>query len=139
MSKEPHFVSAVFSTGCETSRCQTTDWTDSACGVMVAEALAAAELLAAEGVSAEVLDAMSIKPLDAERMAGLIDDGGGDQRRLYDLVARRFLAVFLPPRVTDETVALVAGGLSADLVPGVKIITLPTLAMEMPSRETITL
>jgi len=26
-----------------------------------------------------------------------------------------------------------------DLVPGVKIITLPTLAMEMPSRETITL
>jgi uncharacterized protein involved in oxidation of intracellular sulfur len=27
----------------------------------------------------------------------------------------------------------------ADLVPGVKIITLPTLAMEMPSRETITL
>jgi len=27
----------------------------------------------------------------------------------------------------------------ADLVPGVKIITLPTLAAEMPSRETITL
>jgi len=27
----------------------------------------------------------------------------------------------------------------ADLVPGVKIITLPTLAMEMPARETITL
>lgn len=26
-----------------------------------------------------------------------------------------------------------------DLVPGVKIITLPTLAMEMPSRETVTL
>jgi predicted peroxiredoxin len=26
-----------------------------------------------------------------------------------------------------------------DLVPGVKIITLPTLAMEMPTRETITL
>jgi len=33
-------------------------------------------------------------------------DLGGDARRLYDLVARRFLAVFLPPRVTDETVAL---------------------------------
>jgi len=31
---------------------------------------------------------------------------GGDARQLYDLVARRFLAVFLPPRVTDETVAL---------------------------------
>ena len=27
----------------------------------------------------------------------------------------------------------------SDLVPGVKIITLPTLAMEMPARETITL
>ncbi len=39
-----------------------------ACGVMVAEALAAAELLAAEGVSAEVIDVASIKPLDAERI-----------------------------------------------------------------------
>ena len=27
----------------------------------------------------------------------------GDHRRLYDLVARRFLAIFLPPRVADET------------------------------------
>jgi predicted peroxiredoxin len=31
------------------------------------------------------------------------------------------------------------GVAEADLVPGVKIITLPTLAMEMPSRETVTL
>lgn len=39
-----------------------------ACGVMVAEALRAAELLEAEGISAEVIDAMSIKPLDVERI-----------------------------------------------------------------------
>jgi len=33
---------------------------------MVAEALAAAELLAEEGIEAEVIDVASIKPLDAE-------------------------------------------------------------------------
>jgi len=43
-----------------------TDVTLAACGVMVARALAAADLLAAEGVSAEVVDVMSLKPLDAE-------------------------------------------------------------------------
>lgn len=37
-----------------------------ACGVEVEEALKAAEALAAEGVSAEVIDAFSIKPLDEE-------------------------------------------------------------------------
>jgi transketolase len=40
------------------------DVTLAACGVMVERALAAAELLEAEGVSAEVVDVMSIKPLD---------------------------------------------------------------------------
>jgi transketolase len=35
-----------------------------ACGVMVAEALAAADLLAEQGITAEVIDAMSLKPLD---------------------------------------------------------------------------
>jgi len=43
-----------------------TDVTLAACGFMVSEALAAAELLAAEGISAEVIDVASIKPLDAE-------------------------------------------------------------------------
>ncbi|NTW28679.1 MAG: transketolase family protein [Coriobacteriia bacterium] len=42
-----------------------TDVTLAACGVMVAEALAAAETLAAEGISAEVIDVATIKPLDA--------------------------------------------------------------------------
>ena len=37
-----------------------------ACGVEVAHALAAADQLAAEGISAEVVDVMSVKPLDEE-------------------------------------------------------------------------
>lgn len=37
-----------------------------ACGVEVAQALAAADALAAEGVSAEVVDVMSVKPLDED-------------------------------------------------------------------------
>jgi transketolase len=42
-----------------------TDVTLAACGIMVSRALQAAESLAAEGVSAEVIDVMSLKPLDA--------------------------------------------------------------------------
>ena len=37
-----------------------------ACGIGVAAALEAAELLAGRGIEAEVIDAFSIKPLDAE-------------------------------------------------------------------------
>ena len=40
------------------------DVTLAACGIMVSRALQAAELLAAEGISAEVIDVMSLKPLD---------------------------------------------------------------------------
>lgn len=40
------------------------DVTLAACGAMVARALGAADLLAAQGVSAEVVDVMSLKPLD---------------------------------------------------------------------------
>lgn len=51
------------------------------------------------------------------------------------------------PMILDAKIPLYLCGACAktfgispeDLVPGVKIITLPTLAMEMPSRETITL
>lgn len=42
-----------------------TDVTLAACGVMVAEALAAAESLCAEGISAEVIDVATVKPLDS--------------------------------------------------------------------------
>jgi len=41
-----------------------TDVTLAACGIMVARALKAADLLAEEGVSAEVVDVMCLKPLD---------------------------------------------------------------------------
>jgi transketolase len=41
-----------------------TDVTIAACGVMVVEALSAAEALAADGISAEVVDVFSVKPLD---------------------------------------------------------------------------
>ncbi len=41
-----------------------------ACGLMVGEALDAANLLASEGISAEVVDVMTIKPLDAETVVG---------------------------------------------------------------------
>jgi transketolase len=46
-----------------------TDITLAACGVMVEQALAAADALAAEGVSAEVLDVATIKPLDGATIA----------------------------------------------------------------------
>ncbi len=42
------------------------DVTLAACGFMVGEALAAADILAEQGVSAEVVDVASIKPIDAE-------------------------------------------------------------------------
>ncbi len=45
-----------------------TDVTLAACGFMVSEALAAADLLAADGISAEVIDVASIKPLDADTL-----------------------------------------------------------------------
>jgi len=45
------------------------DVTLAACGVMVEQSLAAAEFLAAEGVSAEVLDVATVKPLDVETIA----------------------------------------------------------------------
>ena len=44
------------------------DVTLAACGVMVERALAAADLLAAGGISAEVVDVMSIKPLDVDTL-----------------------------------------------------------------------
>lgn len=43
-----------------------TDVTIVACGVEIREALAAAEALAAQGISAEVIDAFCIKPLDVD-------------------------------------------------------------------------
>ncbi len=43
-----------------------TDATIVACGVMIDQALKAADMLAEEGISAEVIDAFSVKPLDVD-------------------------------------------------------------------------
>lgn len=44
------------------------DVTLAACGVMVEQALAAADVLEAEGVSAEVIDVATLKPIDADTL-----------------------------------------------------------------------
>jgi transketolase len=53
-----------------------TDVTIAACGVEVAEALKAAESLAAEGVSAEVIDVTSVKPLDVDTLVASVAKTG---------------------------------------------------------------
>jgi len=53
-----------FELGCAYVLREGTDVTLAACGGMVSRALQAAEMLAEEGVSAEVIDVMTIKPLD---------------------------------------------------------------------------
>ncbi|HET6498452.1 MAG TPA: transketolase C-terminal domain-containing protein, partial [Coriobacteriia bacterium] len=45
------------------------DVTLAACGLMVERALAAADLLAADGIFAEVIDVSTVKPIDAETIA----------------------------------------------------------------------
>lgn len=52
------------------------DVTLAACGIEVAEALKAAELLAAEGVSAEVIDVASVKPLDVDTLVASVAKTG---------------------------------------------------------------
>ncbi|MDZ4654924.1 MAG: transketolase family protein [Coriobacteriia bacterium] len=52
------------------------DVTLAACGVMVAEALKAADLLASEGFSAEVIDVASIKPIDSETLVASVRKTG---------------------------------------------------------------
>lgn len=47
-----------------------------ACGLMVAEALQAADLLAAAGIAAEVLNVATIKPIDADGIAAAADRTG---------------------------------------------------------------
>ena len=52
------------------------DATIVACGVEVEQALKAAELLAAEGIEAEVIDAFSVKPLDEETILASVGKTG---------------------------------------------------------------
>ena len=53
-----------------------TDVTIASCGVMVERALAAAELLAVEGISAEVLDVATIKPIDVDTIVESVSKTG---------------------------------------------------------------
>ena len=52
------------------------DVTIVACGVEVEQALKAADSLAAQGISAEVIDAFSIKPLDAQTIVASVEKTG---------------------------------------------------------------
>lgn len=52
------------------------DATIVACGVEVEQALAAADALAAEGIQAEVIDAFSVKPLDAQTILASVEKTG---------------------------------------------------------------
>ncbi|MCL2606459.1 MAG: transketolase family protein [Coriobacteriia bacterium] len=52
------------------------DVTIAACGIEVAEALLAAEMLAEEGVQAEVIDVMCVKPLDVETIMQSVSKTG---------------------------------------------------------------
>jgi len=52
------------------------DVTIASCGVMVERALAAAELLATEGISAEVLDVATIKPIDVDTIVASVSKTG---------------------------------------------------------------
>lgn len=52
------------------------DVTILACGVEVAQALGAAELLEEEGISAEVIDVFSVKPLDEETILASVEKTG---------------------------------------------------------------
>ena len=47
-----------------------------ACGIMTARALEAAEALASEGVSAEVINVSTVKPLDVEAILGSVEKTG---------------------------------------------------------------
>ncbi len=53
-----------------------TDVTLAACGIMVAEALAAADALAEEGISAEVIDVATVKPLDTDTLVASVSKTG---------------------------------------------------------------
>lgn len=52
------------------------DATVVACGVEIREALAAADMLAEEGVSIEVIDAFSVKPLDEDTITASVAKTG---------------------------------------------------------------
>src|SRR5262249_28803541 len=103
-------------------------------GITVHEALEAAEMLADEGISARVIGAYSIKPLDAETMLAAVDATGGrlvtiedhwPEGGLGDAVLEAVANIEEPPRVVKLAVremptsgkpeeCLAAAGIDAD-------------------------
>ena len=64
-------------------------------GVTLHESLAAAELLAGEGIAARVIDCYSIKPIDTTTLAASCGDGRAPRRRRGPLPLRDGEAVLL--------------------------------------------
>lgn len=77
-SKVPpvHSPSQEFSIGGAITLREGADCTIAACGITVAMALEAASALAAEGVSARVIDSFSVKPLDADTLEAAARETG---------------------------------------------------------------
>lgn len=77
-SKVPcvHSPTQEFSVGGAITLREGSDCTIAACGITVAMALEAASALAAEGVSARVIDAFSVKPLDEETLEAAARETG---------------------------------------------------------------
>ncbi|MCL2024965.1 MAG: transketolase family protein [Coriobacteriia bacterium] len=73
---EVHASDFVFELGRAYVLREGTDVTLAACGIEVAEALKAADLLAADGISAEVIDVACIKPLDVETLVASVSKTG---------------------------------------------------------------
>ena len=67
---------AIFTPGKSFTVCDGKDVTLIACGIMVAKAKAAADLLAAKGISARVINMSSIKPIDEEAILKAAEETG---------------------------------------------------------------
>ena len=67
---------ATFTPGKSFTVCDGKDVTLIACGIMVAKAKAAADLLAAKGISARVINMSSIKPIDEEAILKAAEETG---------------------------------------------------------------
>jgi transketolase len=102
------------------------DVTIAACGITVHEALAAADALAQEGISARVLDLYSVKPLDVEALVAAAVASGGrivtvedhwPEGGLGDAVAAALAAADVPARLVKLAVPSMPGsGTPAELL-----------------------
>jgi pyruvate/2-oxoglutarate/acetoin dehydrogenase E1 component len=89
-------------------------------GPAVAEAMEAAELLAAEGVQVEVLDLRSLRPLDLEGIAAHVSQTGravltGADGLLSQVVQAAFLRLEAPVGLASPSSAAIAAAMRATL------------------------